>query len=180
MAKFSYKSKLSKEDQEELLMDLCDSISSVKNSKEAAKFLKDLLSPQEAEMLAKRIKIAELLLASWSYKRIIEYLKVGEGTVARISEWLQLTGDGYRMITSRLKEKRKERPKKDANIPTEGLAALERKFPARFWPKLLIEGIVKYSKVKKKEEILESLKGLKLKPELYKQIEKEFNKFRHP
>ena len=111
MAKFSYKSKLTKEEQEEFLMDLCDAISSVKNSREAAQFLKDLLSPQEAEMLAKRVKVAELLLAGWSYKRIIEYLKVSEGTVARISEWLKLTGNGYRMIIARLKEKRKGRLK---------------------------------------------------------------------
>ncbi|OGZ67830.1 MAG: hypothetical protein A3C58_01345, partial [Candidatus Staskawiczbacteria bacterium RIFCSPHIGHO2_02_FULL_34_10] len=103
MTKFSYKSKLTKSDQEELLMDFCDSLSLIKNSREAAQFLKDLLSPQEVEMLAKRIKIAELLLSGWSYKRIIDYLKVGEGKVARISEWLKLTGDGYRLITVRLK-----------------------------------------------------------------------------
>src|SRR3989344_4225178 len=126
MAKFLYKSKLSKEDQDELLMNFCDSLSSIKNSKEAAQFLKDLLSPQEAEMLAKRVKVAELLLAGWSYKRITDYLKVGEGKVARISEWLKLTGDGYRLITIRLKEKRKERLKsEDKLIPKEGLRALE-------------------------------------------------------
>jgi len=176
MAKFLYKSKLSKEDQDELLMDFCDSLSSIKNSKEAAQFLKDLLSPQEAEMLAKRIKIAELLLAGWSYKRITDYLKVGEGKVARISEWLKVTGDGYRLITIRLVEKRKERIKSKNNIiPKEGLKALQEKFPARYWPKLLIEGLITHAKVKNKNKILESLEGLKLKPQLFKQIEKEFN-----
>ncbi len=175
MAKFSYKSKLSKEDQEEFLMDLCDAISSIKSSKEAAQFLKDLLSSQEAEMLAKRIKIAELLLTGWSYKRIIDYLKVGEGTVARISEWLKLTGDGYRMITTRLKEKRKSRPKRESGIPKEGFEKIEEMFPVRFWPTLLIKGLIKYSKIKNKDRILESLADLELKPQLYKQLEKEFN-----
>jgi|SRR3989344_3934107 len=177
MAKFSYKSKLSKEDQEELLMDFCDSLSSIKNSREAAQFLKDLLSPQEAEMLAKRIKVAELLLAGWSYKRITDYIKVGEGKVARISEWLKLTGDGYRMIIVRLKEKRNERVKPESRIPREGLKKIEENFPIKYWPKLLAEGLIRHSKIKNKNKILESLGELKLKPQLYKQIEKEFNKF---
>jgi len=178
MAKFSYKSRLTKEEQEEFLMDLCDAISSVKNSREAAQFLKDLLSPQEAEMLAKRIKIAELLLTGWSYKRIIDYLKVGEGTVARISEWLKLTGDGYRMITVRLKEKRRARiDPGNKFIPKEGWGRIEEMYPARFWPKLLISGLIKNSKIKNKNKILKSLAELKLKPQLYRRIEKEFRKF---
>ena len=106
MAKFYYKSKLSSKEQEELLIDFCNAISSIRDSKEAAQFLKDLLSPQEAEMLAKRIKIAELLLNDWKYKRIGELLKVGDGTIARVSEWLKLTGDGYRLIVKRLKDKK--------------------------------------------------------------------------
>jgi len=179
MTKFSYKSKLTKSDQEELLMDFCDSLSLIKNSREAAQFLKDLLSPQEVEMLAKRIKIAELLLSGWSYKRIIDYLKVGEGKVARISEWLKLTGDGYRLITVRLKEKRKERIKsEDKLIPKEGVQRIEEIYPIRFWPKLLIEGLIKNSKIKNKNKILESLEELKLKPQLFRQIEKEFNNFK--
>ena len=101
MAKFYYKSKLSKQEQEELLIDFCNAVSSIKDSKEAAQFLKDLLSPQEAEMLAKRMKIADLLLKGWKYKQIGEQLKVGEGTIARISEWLKFTGDGYRLIVKR-------------------------------------------------------------------------------
>ena len=178
MAKFSYKSKLTKEEQEEFLMDLCDAISSVKNSREAAQFLKDLLSPQEAEMLAKRVKVAELLLAGWSYKRIIEYLKVSEGTVARISEWLKLTGNGYRMIIARLKEKRKGRLKiENKSIPKEGMQRIEEMYPTRFWPKLLIQGLIKNSQIKNKNKILESLAELKLKPQLYRRIEKEFNNF---
>ena len=40
----------------------------VKNSVEAAKFLTDLLSSQEVEMLAKRLKIAGLLIKGSTYE----------------------------------------------------------------------------------------------------------------
>lgn len=179
MAKFSYKSKLTKEEKEEFLMDLCDAISSIKNSREAAQFLRDLLSPQEAEMLAKRVKIAELLLADWSYARIMDYLKVGEGTIARVSEWLKLTGDGYRLIILRLKEKRGKRITKDSKIPKEGIEKIEEIYPARFWPQLLIKGLIKHTKAKNKEKILELLEELNLKPQLYKKIEEEFKTSDH-
>ena len=174
MAKFSYQSKLSKKEQAELLMDLCDAISSLNDSKEAAQFLKDLLSPQEAEMLAKRIKIAELLLKGWKYKEIGDCLRVGEGTVARISEWLKFTGDGYRLIIKRLKEKRKKRPQPEPKV---GLSSEIRNFKKRyssmFWPELLIEELIKNARIKNKKKILGILEELRLKPRLYKKIEEE-------
>jgi len=173
MSKFFYKSKLSKEEQDELLIDLCDAISSVKDSKEAANFLKDLLSPQEIEMLAKRLKIADLLLNGWGYNAICDNLKVGEGTVARVSEWLKLTGDGYRLITKRLKDKRKER--KIENSLRSDFEDFKRKRPIMFWPELLIKNLIKNCDItaKEKNKILKSLEEMKSKPELYKKIEKE-------
>lgn len=177
MAKFYYKSKLSSKEQEELLMDLCDAIASINNSKEAAQFLKDLLSPQEAEMLAKRIKIAELLLDHWDYKEIKDHLKVGESTIARVSEWLKFTGDGYRLVAKRLREKRKSRVQPESKV---GLRAdikeLEKHYSLMFWPELLIEGLIKNAKIKNKKKILENLGKMRLKPSLYKEIEEELKK----
>lgn len=175
MAKFSYKSKLSKQEQDELLIDFCDAISSIKDSNEAARFLKDLLSPQEAEMLAKRIKIADLLLDDWKYKQIGEFLKVGEGTIARISEWLKFTGDGYRLIVRRLREKKKTKLK-DNNVVKEGIDNLMKRYPNRFWPELLIQNIIKNKRMKDRERILNALEIIKEKPSLYRMIEKEIKK----
>ncbi len=177
MAKFHYPSKLTKKEQEELLMDLCDVMSSLHDSKEAAQFLKDLLSPQEAEMLAKRVKVAELLLNGFSYQEIKQYLKVSEGTIARISEWLKFTGDGYRLVAERLREKRKSRPKpEDPLNPKAGIKGVMKKYPAMFWPELLIMDLIDNAKVKNKKRILEILDELRLKPHLYKTIEKELKK----
>ena len=178
MSKFFYKSKLSKEEQEELLMDLCDSISSVKDSKEAAQFLKDLLSPQEAEMLAKRVKIAELLLSGWGYTAICDCLKVGDGTIARVSEWLKLTGDGYRLIIKRLKERRKERKANVTNGPESDLEKFKQNRPMLFWPELLVKRLIKSCDIpaQDKNKISEAFKEIKLKPDLYKGIQKETRK----
>lgn len=174
MAKFSPKSKLAKKEQEELLMDLCDAISSIKNSREAAQFLKDLLSSQEAEMLAKRIKIAELLLKGEKYKDISGYLKVGEGTIARVSEWIKFTGDGYRLIIERLKEKRKGRLSPESKMGFKAdLKRFEKSRPLMFWPELLIESLIKNVKKKNKNKILKTLGQMRLKPSLYRKIEKQ-------
>ena len=172
MSKFFYKSKLSKEEQENLLMDLCDAISSIKDSKEAAGFLKDLLSPQEAEMLAKRIKIAEMLLNGYSYNTICDYLKVGEGTISRVSEWLKVTGDGYRLVVQRLKEKRKERKTKE-RYESE-FEKFKRSRHILFWPELIIKDLIKNSDINHKDKIkiMKSFQEMKLKPELYKKIRK--------
>jgi len=175
MSKFYYKSKLSRAEQEELLIDFCDAISSIKDSSEAAKFLKDLLSPQEVEMLAKRIKVAELLLKNWNYKQIAEILKVGESTIARVSEWLKLKGDGYRLIIKRLKDKQKERKIEMKNELESESEKFKRRRPLLFWPELLIKDLIKSCNIadKEKKKILKSFEEIKEKPELFKKIEKE-------
>ena len=178
MAKFYKKSKLSKQEQEELLLDFCDAVSSIKNSEEAAKFLKDLLSPQEAEMLAKRIKIADLLLQDWKYKHIREALKVGENTIAKVSEWIKFTGDGYRLITRRLREKRKNRKidNLDRKESLNPINSLKNRYPIMFWPEILIKEYVKNKKIKDRKKVIEALEVISDKPKLYRQIEREFRK----
>jgi len=175
MSKFYSKSKLRKEDEQELLLDFCDIVSSIKDPNEAARFLRDLLSPQEIEMLAKRIKVAELLIDEWSYNKIKEYLKVSDGTIARVNEWLKLTGDGYRLVVERLKKKRKER-KIDNKYEVSDFEKLKRKYPIYFWPELLSRDIIKNLKVKGRSKVLEELEKIQDKPELYKKIKKELKK----
>src|SRR3989344_2228694 len=106
MAKFSRIPKLSQREQEELLIGFCKALATLKTQEEAAQFLKDLLSKQEAEMLAKRIEIARLLIKGFTYENIKKALKVSYGTVARVSEWLATSGEGYRLVVSRIKEER--------------------------------------------------------------------------
>jgi uncharacterized protein YerC len=55
------KSFLSKERQQELLSEFCESLLCLKTTDEAVKFLTDLLTKSEAIILAKRIKIAKII-----------------------------------------------------------------------------------------------------------------------
>ncbi len=68
MAKIS--KKLSKEDVAKFFYKLCLAIAEMKSPQEAANFLRDLLSFQEAEMIAKRLKIAQLLIEGDTYEEI--------------------------------------------------------------------------------------------------------------
>jgi uncharacterized protein YerC len=70
MAKFPRIPKLSKQEQEKLLIGFCKALVELRTPEEAAHFLKDLLSKQEAEMLAKRIEIARLLIEGLTYENI--------------------------------------------------------------------------------------------------------------
>lgn len=175
MSKFYSKSKLNKEDEQELLLDFCDIVSSIKDSNEAARFLRDLLSSSEIEMLAKRMKIAELLMDKWSYGRIKDYLKVGDGTIARVNEWLNITGDGYKLAVERLKKKRESRKLEKISASSD-FESLKRKYPIYFWPELLSKEVIKNMKEKDRNKVLKELDRVKDKTELYRNIEKELRK----
>src|SRR3990167_1666437 len=109
MAKFPRNPKLTKSQTQELIVDLCEAIALTGSSNEAAELLTDLLGKQELEMIAKRLRIAELLLEERTYEEIREALKTSGSTIARVQVWLQQSGEGYRKIIERTKGKRKRR-----------------------------------------------------------------------
>ena len=76
MAKFHRHNRLPTEEREEYFIQLCFVLSRAKNIMEAANILKDLLTEQEVEMISKRLKVADLLLGGYTYKKIKEILKV--------------------------------------------------------------------------------------------------------
>lgn len=91
----------SKKERQELLIALCEALTTVKKRDEAAQFLTDLLSPQELEMLAKRLAIARYLIDGKTYDFIREILKVSHNTIARVNAWLTLSGSGFRLVIER-------------------------------------------------------------------------------
>jgi len=119
--------KLNKKDIEKLFYGLCVAMAEMKNSHEAAELLRDLLSYSEVKMVAKRLKIAELVLIGKTYEEIREILKVGYGKIARVHEWLNLSGEGYRRAIKRLKEKSRE--EKDPKPEAYSWGAIKRKYP---------------------------------------------------
>lgn len=162
-------SKIPKKEKEELLMEFCEAISTLKNPQEIMNFLTDLLTKQEIIMLAKRIKIAKLLLEGRNYREIEGILKVGLGTVARISQWLSEGGEGFRLITERTK-KEKPKPPTSWDLAMGDWRKFRRRYPLMFWPQLLIEDIIRAMNKRQKEKIRHALEKLDRKSSLYKQI----------
>jgi len=107
MAKFSNPSKLPEKERENLIANFCLALAQLNNVMDVSQFLKDLLSVQEMEMLAKRLKTASLLLDGWTYAKISQELKMASNTIARVHEWLKVSGEGYRLVTEKLSREKK-------------------------------------------------------------------------
>ncbi|MDP4001234.1 MAG: Trp family transcriptional regulator [bacterium] len=169
MAKFSKQQQLSSREIESMIVDLCVAIAAVHDTKEAAQLLTDLLGKQELEMLAKRLKIAELLLDDETYESINSKLKVSYTTIARVGEWLKQSGEGYRaaFLISKSKSTSLNKEVKHSN-----LTSLKRKYPIYFWPQILLEQWVKDASKKKKAEMREVLDKLGDKRNLYKELDR--------
>jgi TrpR-related protein YerC/YecD len=168
MAKFPRLPKLNHRQIEDIVIDLCEAMATTRNSQEAAKILTDLLGKQELEMLAKRLKVAELLLEGWTYEDITKAWKVSPGTIARVQTWLQQSGEGYRLAIDRAKPKRESREKNEAPMRLRGI---KKKYPMYFWPQIVLEYWIKNSSQKQKQEMQKILEKLNDKPKMYQQLE---------
>ncbi|MFC1644492.1 Trp family transcriptional regulator [Patescibacteria group bacterium] len=164
--------KMSKKEIGMIFYKLSLAISKTKKVDEAAALLRDLLSIKEAEMIAKRLKISELLLDKYSYEDIRNELGVGYSTIARVQEWLKISGDGYRAAV------RKTR-KKNINIkeecPVVDLNSIKKRYPMYYWPEIILENIIKSSSRKQKEKlrnVIVEMDKMKEKTELYRKLKR--------
>src|SRR5258706_4511321 len=98
------KSRLTKAERENLLIDLVNSLTITRSLNDVVLFLQDLLTKSEIEMLSKRLRIAKLLLSGMTYDEIADSLHTSLATVAKISAWLSERGDGFRNIIQKLPE----------------------------------------------------------------------------
>lgn len=169
MAKFH--SKLPKKEVDKLLYKLCLAISEIKTTQKAAEFLRDLLSYQEAEMIAKRLKIAELLINDQTYNNIRKETKASPTTIARVQEWLQISGEGYRDVIMRIKGKG---PKEEASVyGFSSIKSMKKRYPMYYWPEIILENIVKSANKREKERmknVLKEMDKMKEKNELFKRL----------
>lgn len=85
--------------------ELCAAFAALRDSNEAAQFLKDLATPAELEAFAERWRIARLLDAgAHSYRDIAAETGASTTTVARVARFLREEGHrGYRLIIDRLR-----------------------------------------------------------------------------
>ena len=173
MAKLS--KKLSKKEVEKLFYKLCVIIAKTNKTEDAAKLLRDLLSFTEAEMIAKRIKIAEMLIEDATYQDIINKLKVSSATIFKVQEWLKISGEGYRKAIKKAQGKELKKARNIYNYNTENWSSLKKRYPMYYWPEILLENIIATSNKKQKkkiEAVLGQMEKIKKKDSLYKRIEK--------
>lgn len=86
----------------ELMFDLINSFRVLKSPIETTNFLQDLLTAKEIKNLAKRLRIAKLLLTGVTFEEIVRTLHVSYATAAKVSTWLSEGGQGFREVISRL------------------------------------------------------------------------------
>jgi TrpR-related protein YerC/YecD len=93
-----------------------DAITLIENKSETIPFLKDLLTPIEQIMLAKRLSIALMLKQGYNYEQISAYLKTTPGTIASVNRSLNFGNFGYLKILQRIHKLELEKQKKLESI----------------------------------------------------------------
>jgi uncharacterized protein YerC len=159
---------MSKAEQEDLFIQFAQAIAIIRSPVEAAKFIKDLLSDQEAIMLARRLQIANLLDQGHTYAEIQLAMPVSHPTIAKVQLWLQEFGDGFREV---LRKARKNEPKIETHEGSEWHRH-KKKYPLYYWPSLLLEEVVKSANKKRKHQLRKVIEQLKEKTALTQHLKK--------
>lgn len=103
---------LPKEKRIQMIAEFYDTVDFLKDRKEIRLFFKDLLTGDEIAALMRRIEVAILIEAGFTYDKISETLGVGKGKINNVQKVLSKDGDGYRLIIRKLLQDRKKRLKK--------------------------------------------------------------------
>lgn len=77
-------------------------LSATNQTKSGLLFVNRFLSSSELIMLAKRVGIALLLKRGYTYKSIMDYLKVSKGTVAKVAEIIHSNDEESQSILSKI------------------------------------------------------------------------------
>lgn len=84
------------------MKELFEAILSLKDSKEASQFFRDLLTPAELAEFANRWQMVKMLLKNKPYIEIAKELKTSTATVTRVAHWLHNGMGGYQLVADKL------------------------------------------------------------------------------
>lgn len=101
MARFSDK-RVPKWTQDELWDEFCDLVVDLKSRDAVKRFFRDLLNRPERLMLARRLHVAALLEAGFTYREIKDILGAGSQLIARVERWLEFGRRGYKQAIKRM------------------------------------------------------------------------------
>jgi TrpR-related protein YerC/YecD len=82
--------------------DLLKAVLALKNTKEAKRFFRDLLTEAELIEFANRWQAAQMLDKNVSYSTITSKTGLSSTTIARIAKWLNNGMGGYRLMLNKL------------------------------------------------------------------------------
>ena len=80
---------------------LVQAFASLKDAKDAADFLRDILTPAEIKEFANRLEMARLIFTGYSYQEIAQKLDTSTATVTRVAHWLYHGCGGYYSFLSK-------------------------------------------------------------------------------
>lgn len=160
--------KLSRSEQEDLLFDLLSAFQVIKDPEEIALFVQDIFTRAETKRLAKRLRIAKLLLSGMKYEEIEEEIHTSHVTIAKVAAWLAERGDGFRRVLAKLPKRREEKTWAQLS----DWDRYKRRHPMYFWPELLLEELIKKASKKEKMRLRRTLASLDRKSKLHKDIER--------
>lgn len=160
--------KLSGEQTLDLTFDLINAFSLIKNPSEAADFINNLFTADEIKDLAKRLRIAKLLIKRDSQRDIAKSVHCSLATVSKVSLWLQ-TGKTSLIKTIGKLPKKFDVPK---NLP---------KGPIEFHAPEILFSTAKYimakSQTKKVEKFMDQVEAKKLGDKIFAEsIKPEFQR----
>lgn len=81
-----------------------DAVTLLEDRTEVVTFFKDLLSPTEIRMLAKRLQIADMLSKGYDYQTIKNYIRVTSQTISVVNNKLNYGADGLIPILKKLEK----------------------------------------------------------------------------
>lgn len=158
----------------ECLIDICTLLTTLKTPLETALVLRDLLSPYEMTMLALRLRTARMLLAGKSYDEIQTALRISPSTIARISVWLEFSGDGYRLASSRLPKELSLRSEPSKQMQSDD------RHSQYAWPIQLVSELLKTMDHVSAWKLLEVLAEAEIKSKLFSLIDRQGSPSRNP
>lgn len=154
--------KLTKTDYENLTFDLINAFALVKNPDDSALLLHDLLTKSEIKNLAKRLRIAKLLLSEIKQEDIVDELHCSFATITKVKIWLDEGGEGLKKVIQKL-PKRMSKP----SVP--------RTYPQPNLPHILIAAVQELGYGKQKKRVEKFLDSLEKKHLIDKQIREMVN-----
>lgn len=81
-----------------------DAITLLEDRDEVIPFLKDILTPTEVRMIAKRLQIADMLAKGYKYEDIRNYARVTKQTISSVNNKLSFGSDGLIKILKKLEK----------------------------------------------------------------------------